>query len=114
MAEDRFAWQRLAAQIRQRIADGTYGIGDLIPTVRQLVESEGRSDNTITRALADLAEEGLIRGEVGVGTRVVAKPGAVPLTAEQQLTELRDRVAAQELLGAQHEARIRDLEQRET
>ena len=104
MADDRYEWQRLASRIRRRIADGEWAVGARIPTVRSFVESEKLSDNTVTKALAALADEGLIEGRVGMGTVVIATPESAPPSTEQQLAE-----ALQQL--ADHEARLRALEQ---
>jgi DNA-binding transcriptional regulator YhcF (GntR family) len=97
-------WRALADLIRRRIADGDYPVGALIPTVRQLMASTGRSDNTVSRALAELVEEGLIKPAVGVGTRVIAIPGETPKTADERIAELEEQVA-------EHEERLRRLEQ---
>ena len=93
MADDRYEWQRLATRIRRRIADGEWAVGARIPTVRSFVESEKLSDNTVTKALAALAEEGLIEGRVGMGTVVIATPDTAPPTIEERLTRLEERVA---------------------
>jgi GntR family transcriptional regulator len=88
-------WRQVAAKLRRQIAAGEYRVGERIPTVRQLMASEGRSDNTVSRALAALAEEGLIRAEVGAGTTVVAVPGDAPKSTEERLAELEEQVREQ-------------------
>lgn len=106
VADDRYEWQRLAARIRRRIAEGEWPVGGMMPTVRQFVDSEKLSDNTITRALTSLAEEGLIESKVGFGTRVIAAPGHAEKSTAEQLADLREQLA-------DHEARLRALEQPE-
>lgn len=96
MADDRYEWQRLAARIRRRIAAGEWPVGSRIPTVRNFVQSEKLSDNTVTKALAALADEGLIEGKVGIGTIVIASPSTLPATVTEQLADLQDRVSALE------------------
>jgi GntR family phosphonate transport system transcriptional regulator len=94
--EDRFKWQRLAATIRRDIAAGRPALGELLPPIRKLVEIHGQSDNTVTRALAALADEGLVRGEQSIGYRVISAEPKVPPTTEERLEELERKVAEQE------------------
>lgn len=66
---------QLAAIIRRQIADGTWAVGDRIPTLKQLVATFGVSPMTIRHAIAGLEQEGLISAERGRGTFVKATPG---------------------------------------
>lgn len=65
---------QLAGIIRRQIADGALGVGDRLPTLKDLVASFGVSPMTVRHALAGLQKEGLIRSERGRGTFVTAKP----------------------------------------
>ncbi len=65
---------QLAAIIRRQIADGTWSVGDRLPTLKRLVEMFGVSPMTVRHALAGLEKEGLISAERGRGTFVTAKP----------------------------------------
>ena len=65
---------QLAAIIRRQIADGSWDVGDKLPTLRQMVSTFGVSPMTIRHALAGLEREGLISAERGRGTFVTAKP----------------------------------------
>ena len=65
---------QLAAIIRRQIADGTWNVGDRLPTLKQLVATFAVSPMTVRHALAGLEEEGLISAERGRGTFVTAKP----------------------------------------
>lgn len=60
--------------VKERICDqiyeGIYEDGDKIPAERELAERMDVSRVTIRRALAELEEEGLVRREVGRGTRI--------------------------------------------
>ena len=67
---------QLAAIIRRRIADGTWNVGDRLPTLKHLVATFGVSPMTVRHALAGLEKEGLIRAERGRGTFVSARPDA--------------------------------------
>jgi GntR family transcriptional regulator len=56
--------------IRQRIQDGVYPPGSLMPTEQELTRQFGVSRITVRRSLSALTDEGLIRRERGRGTFV--------------------------------------------
>jgi DNA-binding GntR family transcriptional regulator len=67
------AWRsyvRIAAILRQRIADGRYSPGSLLPSEATLAEEFQVVRNTLRRALAELAADSLIETVAGRG-RVV-------------------------------------------
>src|SRR6266540_2155061 len=70
-------YARIADEIRQRIATGALGSGDLVPSARALTREFGVALATATKALAALRADGLVRPVPGVGT-VVATPSAEP------------------------------------
>lgn len=61
---------RIAADLRAAIADGRFGPGAKLPTVRDLTEQYGVSRNTASKAIAQLATEGLITTRYGSGAYV--------------------------------------------
>lgn len=63
----------VAAKMRQAIASGAWPAGARVPTHRVLAREHGVAIGTITRAVDQLAREGLVRGEVGRGTFVLAR-----------------------------------------
>ncbi|MFI1464939.1 TetR/AcrR family transcriptional regulator C-terminal domain-containing protein [Nocardia carnea] len=67
--------QRIAAALRQKIANGQLGAGDRIPSTRQLVRDWGVAMATASRALAILRDEGLVTTRTGSGTVVRGGPG---------------------------------------
>ncbi len=81
---------QLAAIIRRQIADGSWDVGDKLPTLRDLVATFGLSPMTVRHALAGLEQEGLISAERGRGTFVIAKPGA-PGSVPYQLNQIHGR-----------------------
>lgn len=86
----------LAETIRAAIADGTYAVGDRVPTIRQLAEEHGVAYATASKAVEMLRNEGLVESRPGRGT-VVRSGGATSLAPVQaQLDELRSRVEALE------------------
>jgi DNA-binding LacI/PurR family transcriptional regulator len=57
--------------LRQRIVSGAYGVGERIPTERDLAESFGCSRATVSKALVRLGHEGLVARRTRDGTRVL-------------------------------------------
>jgi len=66
--------ERVAAEIRARIASGELGAGERVPSARQITREWGVAIATATRALAMLRDEGLVRAVQGVGTVVATSP----------------------------------------
>lgn len=66
----------IAAEIRRGIAAGEYRHGSRLPSVRDLAEQHGVSQQTAAAAYATLAALGLVRTERGSGTTVAAGPSA--------------------------------------
>lgn len=63
--DPRPAHQRIAADLRAEIMDGT--IAGQLPITEELNKRFGVANSTITKALATLREEGLVVGQRGVG-----------------------------------------------
>ena len=69
--------KELADDLQRAIADGTYGIGDLLPTEQELGADYGVSRHTVRAALRCLYDLGLVTRRQGSGTQVVARqPGS--------------------------------------
>lgn len=66
--------ERLAQAIAALIDSGQYGPGQRLPTHRALARRAGVAIGTVTRAIEHLHQQGLVRGEVGRGTFVSARP----------------------------------------
>lgn len=66
----------IAGHIRRGIAAGEYRYGTRLPSVRDLAEQHGVSQQTAAAAYATLAALGLVRTERGSGTTVTAGPSA--------------------------------------
>lgn len=60
-------WRQIEARLAREIADGALEPGAAMPTERELAERFGVNRHTMRRALAALAERGLIRIEQGRG-----------------------------------------------
>lgn len=68
---------QITAELKRRIADGTYPVGQKMPSVRELALEAGVNPNTMQRALADLEREGLLQSERTAGRFVRATEAAV-------------------------------------
>jgi len=64
---------QLAYAIGERIAAGTYAVGELLPTEAELGEAFGVSRYTVRQAIQHLRQQGLVSARKGVGTRVEAR-----------------------------------------
>lgn len=63
-------FEALAQELRRGIAAGSWPLGSLLPTEKQLVESTGYSLSTVRRAVDVLVDEGLILRRQGSGMYV--------------------------------------------
>lgn len=63
-------YHRLYVILRERIVNGTYSQGQVLPSEGELMTSFGVSRITAKRALNDLADEGLVERSRGRGTTV--------------------------------------------
>ncbi|NEC30626.1 GntR family transcriptional regulator [Streptomyces sp. SID8111] len=84
-------YQRIAAQIIERIERGELQPGDRVPSVSQIMESEGVSRATAARVPGVLRAEGYATATPGVGT-IVTRP--------KKLTAGADRLAKLQAGGA--------------
>jgi GntR family transcriptional regulator/MocR family aminotransferase len=71
----------LADAIRAAIIDGRLGAGVSLPATRVLADDLGISRGVVVEAYQRLADEGLVSGHPGTGTRVVGVAGSARLPA---------------------------------
>lgn len=69
--QPRGPYEKIAAELRTAITDGSYGEGDELPTVAELAVSHDVSEGTAQRAMALLRTEGLI--DVARGRRATVR-----------------------------------------
>jgi len=81
-------WRRVADAIERDIGAGTYGSGERLPGEMEIAESFRVNRHTVRRALAALAERGLVRAERGSGTYVEAPRLAYPLGPRTRFSEI--------------------------
>ena len=72
-------WQEIAASIRASVDDGVWQEGERLPTETQLGERFGANRHTVRRAIASLAETGLVTVQQGHGTFVAKQVVEYPV-----------------------------------
>lgn len=65
--------QRIAQDIRDKIASGQYAPGDKLPSLRELIAHYGVSAEPVRSALLILQAEGLVEGHQGKGVYVTER-----------------------------------------
>jgi GntR family transcriptional regulator len=86
------AYRQLIDQVRQAVRLGLLQPGDQLPPVREVMTQITINPNTVHRAYRDLETEGLVTGQQGRGTFVLAAPP--PATTPERVAELRDELVA--------------------
>src|SRR5436190_20680635 len=81
-------WRQVADGIERGIADGRFAAGDKLPGEMEIAESYRVNRHTVRRALAALAERGIVRAERGSGTYVEAQKLAHPLRSRNRFSEI--------------------------
>jgi len=107
--EPRRLYRQVADQLRQLIDAGEFGVGDRLPTERELAEKLGISRPTVREALIALEVEGRVRIRVGSGI-YVTKPrqtAAAAVPAEGPFELLRAREFIEGAIAAEAAARVR-------
>ena len=90
-------YHQLERSIRFAIATGKLGIGDKLPTVRQLAVDLRINANTVAKVYTELERNGVVETRRGVGTFVTARPNeaANRRDRERRLRELADHFIAE-------------------
>ncbi|MEU7835855.1 GntR family transcriptional regulator [Nonomuraea sp. NPDC049129] len=99
MSSEEFAppkYAQIVQAIRQKIADGTYPPGSLLPSETQLVRDFRVSRPTVVRALQVLQLRGVIEREHGKGSFVKATPPVSPEESTRPGRAVLDRAEADE------------------
>jgi GntR family transcriptional regulator, phosphonate transport system regulatory protein len=105
-------WRHVADGIERGIADGRFPAGEKLPGETELADTYRVNRHTVRRALATLAERGLVRAERGSGTYVEAAKLAYPLRSRTRFSEnarAGGREPAGQLIGAWDDVATRDL-----
>ncbi|MET7393523.1 GntR family transcriptional regulator [Dactylosporangium sp. NPDC005572] len=88
------AYKGIAEALRARLVGGEFQPGDVLPSEAAFVAEYGVARNTMRRALAQLAEEGLITTQPGRG-RLVNAPGRHSEPAQPQYQRIAAELRAQ-------------------
>ena len=72
-------WKSIALTLTADVAEGRYQMGDQLPTEAQLASKFGVNRHTVRRAIAALAEQGLVHARRGAGVFVTAQPTDYPI-----------------------------------
>ncbi len=108
-------WRQVADGIERGIAAGRFAAGEKLPGEIEIAETYRVNRHTVRRALATLAERGLIRAERGSGTYVEAQRLAYPLRSRTRFSEIvgaGGREPRGQLINASEEAATRELARR--
>ena len=81
-------WRQVADGIERGIADGRFVAGEKLPGEIEIAETYRVNRHTVRRALATLAERGLVRAERGSGTYVETRRLAYPLRSRTRFSEI--------------------------
>ena len=81
-------WRQVADGIERGIADGRFAAGEKLPGEIEIADIYRVNRHTVRRALAALAERGLVRAERGSGTYVEAQRLAYPLRSRTRFSEI--------------------------
>src|SRR5690349_1873505 len=81
-------WRRVADELERAIAAGTFRSGAKLPAENDIAARFGVNRHTVRRALATLAERGLVRAERGSGTYVEAQRLAYPIHRRTRFAEI--------------------------
>jgi GntR family transcriptional regulator, phosphonate transport system regulatory protein len=105
-------WRRVADGIERDIADGRFAAGEKLPGETEIAKTYRVNRHTVRRALAALAERGLVRAERGSGTYVEAPRLAYPLSSRTRFSEIvgaGGREPRGQLIAATEEPATREL-----
>lgn len=72
-------WKSIAQALSGDIAEGRYTPGDKLPTEAELSSRFGVNRHTLRRAIADMADRGLVQPRRGSGVYVLAEPTEYPI-----------------------------------
>jgi GntR family phosphonate transport system transcriptional regulator len=105
-------WRLVADGIERGIADGRFAAGEKLPGEMEIAETYRVNRHTVRRALATLAERGLVRAERGSGTYVETQRLAYPLRSRTRFSEIvgaGGREPRGQLIDASDEIATREL-----
>jgi GntR family transcriptional regulator len=90
-------YAQLERSIKFAIVTGRLGLGEQLPTVRQLAVDLRINANTVAKVYAELERDGIVETRRGIGTFVTARQAKASARQDQEkhLRELADRYVAE-------------------
>ncbi|HEX4705920.1 MAG TPA: GntR family transcriptional regulator [Pseudonocardiaceae bacterium] len=84
------AYLQVVRHVREALRLGWLRPGDQLPTVREVVTSNGVNPNTVLKAYRELELAGLVEARQGAGTFIVATLGSAP---PESMARLHDQLS---------------------
>src|SRR5215475_8478514 len=81
-------WRRIADELEQSIASGVFEPGSKLPGEIEIAERFGVNRHTVRRAIAALANRGLVRAERGSGTFIEQQRIPYPIKQRTRFSEI--------------------------
>lgn len=88
-------WLQLRNRLIYLIASGKFGVGDKLPTVRELAVDLGVNYNTVSKVYQDIERDGYIVSKRGKGTFVAERGPAEAEAAKSEVEFLADEFIRQ-------------------
>lgn len=98
------AYVSIRDAVKRQVDDGVWGIGDRLPSERDLAETFGVSRMTLRQAVTLLVEEGVLERRVGSGTYVASRRVQEKMRGTTSFTEIvtsQGRVPSSRLISYQ-------------
>ena len=96
---------QIVQQTREALRLGVLGVGDQLPTVREVVAALAINPNTVAKAYRELEREGLVVAQQGRGTFVASTLASPSLEYHQSLRrELEEWLRSAEQAGLDEES----------
>ena len=87
-------YRQIVNQIASEVSNGTYEVGDRLPTEHRLMSAFGVSRYTVRQATQSLKQMGVIEAHQGKGSVVISKPGALAFVERAHSVEALDDKSA--------------------
>lgn len=104
--------EQVLDQVRSSIAKGEIGLGDKIPSVREMAQALKINPNTVMRAYQELERDGLTETRRGQGTFITSDSGKVESMrhglAEQAVEEFLQKMSSLGFTSSDIERIIRE------
>jgi GntR family transcriptional regulator len=100
---------QIVQQVKEALRLGTIGVGDQLPTVREVVADLAINPNTVAKAYRDLEREGLVVARQGRGTFIASTLAPASLRHHDELRAELERWIRSALAAGLDEESVRAL-----